>query len=222
MWVCVCVTVTVKFTDINSVFGLVILTLVTPVYSWDPPEEKKDTSLLSLLLHFHTATALSCVRGLISVLMQGIWLLLLWYCSMSGCREKRQNIIYFLIDKKVKRNVKKLCVCIYECLYLRLHLCVFSCLFVCINRNYCIPIIGDSVKDGSRFILSMMYTRGGERVDFTECVHLNLSHCLSFGKPQNISCLHARGGGSLNAYYYLGVTGSRTLFVHREHRGVMI
>ena len=52
---------------------------------------------------------------------------------------------------------------------------------------------------------------GGERdLDFTECVHLNLSHCLSFGKPQNISCLHARGGGSLNAYYYLGVTGSRT------------
>jgi len=48
----------------------VILTLVSPVYSWDPPEEKKDASLLSLLLYSHPATALSCVRGLISVLMQ--------------------------------------------------------------------------------------------------------------------------------------------------------
>src|SRR4029434_3343305 len=81
-WVCVCVcvvsvcvllwccTVTCKFNDINSVFGLVILTLVSTVYSWDPPEEKKDASLLSLLLYSHSATALSCVRGLISVLMQ--------------------------------------------------------------------------------------------------------------------------------------------------------
>ena len=68
--VCVCVTVTVKFTDINSVFGLVILTVVSPVYSWDPPEDKKDASLLSLLLYTHSAPALSCVRGLISVLMQ--------------------------------------------------------------------------------------------------------------------------------------------------------
>ena len=63
-------TLTVKHTDINSVCGLVILTLVSPVYSWDPPEEKKDASLLSLLLYSHSAAALSCVRGLISVLMQ--------------------------------------------------------------------------------------------------------------------------------------------------------
>ena len=68
--VCVCVCDTVKFTDINSVFGLVILTLVPPVYSWDPPEGKKDASLLTLLLYSYTAAALSCVRGLISVLMQ--------------------------------------------------------------------------------------------------------------------------------------------------------
>ena len=72
MCVCVgvCVTVTVKFTDIKSVFGLVILTLVSPVYSWDPPEEKKDASLLSLLLYSLSVAALSCVRGLISVLMK--------------------------------------------------------------------------------------------------------------------------------------------------------
>ena len=51
-------------------FGLVILTLVSPVYSWDPAEEKKDASLLSLLLYSFPAAALSCARGLISVLMQ--------------------------------------------------------------------------------------------------------------------------------------------------------
>ena len=32
-------------------------------------------------------------------------------------------------------------------------------------------------------------------IDFTECVfHLNLFHCPSFGKAQNLSCVHARGG----------------------------
>ena len=56
-------TITVKFTDINSVFGLVILTLVSPVYSWDPPEEKKDASLLSLLLYSHIQPQLSDVWG---------------------------------------------------------------------------------------------------------------------------------------------------------------
>ena len=60
----------ITVTDSNSVFGIVILTLAYPVYSWDPPEEKKDASLLSLLLYSQSATALSCVRGLISVLMQ--------------------------------------------------------------------------------------------------------------------------------------------------------
>ena len=69
--VCFCVGKEVKqITDSNSVFGLVILTVGPQVYSWDPPEEKKDASLLSLLLYSHSAAALSCVRGLISVLMQ--------------------------------------------------------------------------------------------------------------------------------------------------------
>src|SRR4029434_7638526 len=56
----------------NSVFSLVILTVDSPVYSWYPQEEQKDASLLSLLHYSHSATAVSCVRGLISVLMQGI------------------------------------------------------------------------------------------------------------------------------------------------------
>ena len=43
-------------------------------------------------------------------------------------------------------------------------------------------------------------------IDFTECVfHLNLFHCPSFGKAQNLSCVHARGGGSLNANYYMSL-----------------
>ena len=37
-----------------------ILTLVSPVHSWDPPEEKKDASLLSLRLYSHSAAALMC------------------------------------------------------------------------------------------------------------------------------------------------------------------
>ena len=59
-----------EFTDSNSVLGLVILTQVFPVCSWDPPEEKKDASLLSVLLYSYSAAALSCVKHLISVLMQ--------------------------------------------------------------------------------------------------------------------------------------------------------
>ncbi len=40
--VCVCVSLPIKQTDSNSVCGLVILTVVSPVYSLDPPEEKHD------------------------------------------------------------------------------------------------------------------------------------------------------------------------------------
>src|SRR4029434_9584442 len=49
------------------------------------------------------------------------------------------------------------------------------------------------------------HQRRHRELDFTECVHLNLLHCLSFVKAQNISCVHARGVGSLNANYYMSL-----------------
>ncbi len=70
---------------------IITLTVVSPVYSVDPPVEQRAASLLNLLLYYCSDSVLSGVRGLISELKSEQHSLPLQYCSSTACREKEKN-----------------------------------------------------------------------------------------------------------------------------------
>ncbi len=67
--------------------NIITLTLVSSVYSVDPPVEQRAASLLSLLVYYSSDPVLSGVRGLISELKSEQHSLFVQYCRRKDCRE---------------------------------------------------------------------------------------------------------------------------------------
>ncbi len=83
------------FGSIFTVFvfnNIITLTVVSSVYSVDPPVEQRAASLLSLLVYYSSDSVLSGVRGLISELKSEQHSLPLQYCSKKYCRENTEKI----------------------------------------------------------------------------------------------------------------------------------
>ncbi len=69
------------FTQFFVFNNIITLTVVSSVYSVDPPVEQRAASLLSLLVYYSSDSVLSGVRGLISELNSEQHSLPLQYCS---------------------------------------------------------------------------------------------------------------------------------------------
>ncbi len=67
--------------------NIITLTVVSSVYSVDPPVEQRAASLLSLLVYYSSDSVLSGVRGLISELNSEQHSLPLQFCRRKDCRE---------------------------------------------------------------------------------------------------------------------------------------
>ncbi len=81
--------------------NIITLTLVSSVYSVDPPVEQRAASLLSLLVYYCSDSVLSGVRGLISELNSEQHSLPLQYCSYTACREKEEKQLKSIINSHV-------------------------------------------------------------------------------------------------------------------------
>ncbi len=81
--------------------NIITLTVVSSVYSVDPPVEQRAASLLSLLVYYGSDSVLSGVRGLISELNSEQHSLPLQYCSYTACREKEEKQLKSLINSYV-------------------------------------------------------------------------------------------------------------------------
>ncbi len=81
--------------------NIITLTVVSSVYSVDPPVEQRAASLLSLLVYYCSDSVLSGVRGLISELNSEQHSLPLQYCSYTACREKEEKQLKSIINSHV-------------------------------------------------------------------------------------------------------------------------
>ncbi len=70
--------------------NIITLTVVSVVYSVDPPVEQRAASLLNLLLYYSSDQVLSGVRGLISELKSEQHSRPLQYCSNTACKENTE------------------------------------------------------------------------------------------------------------------------------------
>ncbi len=86
-----CVFVWQYFHTVFVFNNITTLTLVSSVYSVDPPVEQRAASLLSLLVYYRSDSVLSGVRGLISELNSEQHSLSLQYCSKKYCRENTEK-----------------------------------------------------------------------------------------------------------------------------------